>query len=270
MVRPLTSKSTRPYWHVDLKWVFGILLFFSLGTALLFFNLSKITERDRAVNISATVVANLFSKDGLDDDKGLDEFRQKAALAPGDTIAPIEQFPSITISKQDALTLPPRELRIKIFQQITEPIYDKGVKGAATQFAPDKEGQDQFAKNATLLDVFTKTTHDVTQKIFVGSLIASLVFMASVIFFSSGWGRLVSPAVVLLLVSPLGSILGLLLTHPPKDGDSPFLALPANIAQEIGNGLSQSYLAALVIGATLLLAAAVAKLVGRIRIGRKA
>lgn len=255
------AKPARPYWHVDLKWVCGIALFFTLGAALLLYNLQTLTERERAINMSATIVASLFSRQGLDDATDFEKFRQEAMATPGDYVMPISQFPWLKISKTDLSTLTPRELRIAIFRQVTEPIYDKGLHGAAAQVTDDPVQQKEFAKDATLLGVFSKTTHDVLKRAFIVSALLAVLFMAGVIYFSAGWGRAVSPAILLLAVSPVGSLAALLLLHPPRDGDAPFKAIPSNVAEEIGGSLSRSYLSATVLGLVLLLGALVGKIV---------
>lgn len=265
MKQPQPTRSPRPYWHVDLKWIFSLLALFALGAALLFFNLSNLTERDRAVELSATIVATLFSKEGLDDDSGLAEFRQKIQATPGETVTPIPQFPWLHISKRDALTLEPRELRIAIFSQMTAPIYDKGLRGAAAQISQEPAEQAKFAKDASMLGVFSKSTHDTLQRLFYISAIAAVVFLAGAVYFSVGLGRLVTPGLLLLAASPLGTIAGLLLLHPPQGGDAPFAKLPPNIAIEIGSSLSRSYALASLAGAALLALAVVWKLANKLR-----
>jgi hypothetical protein len=253
-------KKPRPYWHVDMKWIGGIGFFFALSATLLLYNLSALTERDRAVNISATVVAGLFSRQGLDDESGLAELRAKAALLPGDTVAPIPQFPFVTITKQELQTMSARDLRVKIFSQITGPIYDKGLSGAAASFTPNPDEQKKFEKDATLLGVFTKTTHEVLQGAFVIALIVTFVAAAEMIFFSAGWGRLVSPGLVLLLVSPVGAIISLMLLHPPMNGDAPLAQVPSGVAQQIGDIMARSYLFTAILGVALLVIALIGKI----------
>lgn len=261
MIKASLFPYPRPYWHVDLKWVMGILLFFALGVSLLLYNLSTLTERERATTISATVIASMFSKDGLDDPGDIEAFKQHAALIPGDVITPIPQFPTLKVTKADIMTKSPRELRIALFKQLTEPIYDKGLRGAAQEFTTDPAAQAQFQKDATLLGVFTKNTHDSLQRAFVWATLVASVLLIMLIYFSAGWGRLVSPGIVLLLVSPLGTVFSLLLLYPPKDGDAPFAALPAGVAQEIGASLNQSYMSVTIIGASLLVIAGVGKVI---------
>src|SRR5690242_6160959 len=88
------SKQMRPYWHIDAKWVFGILLCMSLGACLLVYNISTLTSKDQAVPLSAGIVASLFSKNGINDPNGLDELKQQAAALPDNAIlTPLSQFP---------------------------------------------------------------------------------------------------------------------------------------------------------------------------------
>jgi hypothetical protein len=258
------EKKARPYWHIDAKWIFGTLLFFTLGAALLLFNLSKVTERDFVVEVSATVVASLFSRDGLDDEQGIEEFRQLAAQSKQDTIRPIEDFPWLTLSKEDVLKLSPRELRIKLFSQVTGPVYDKGLEEAAADFTDNEADRAEFVEQASLLGVVTEQTHQTLQKVFWIAAIVSLVFAAGLVFFSHGWGRLVSPAIVMLVVSPIGALAALLVKNPPTDGDGPLAALPEGVASEVGTTLSQSYLVVAAIAVTLLLIALIGKIVQKI------
>lgn len=254
----------RPYWHVDLKWICSIGAFFALAVTLLFVNLAALTERERAVTLSATVVASLFSPNGLDDETGVEEFRQMAATMPGDTVVPIEQYPWLQISKQDITTLSPRELRIKIFRQLTEPIYDKGLAGAARQFSADPVEQQKFQKDAAALGVLTKTTHDATRQVAIVAGVITLIFLAGAVIFSAGWGRLVTSGVIALLVGPLGAVVGLLLKYPPQDGDAPLAKLSPEISSQLSATLLTSYGVVCVVGVGLLVSAGVGKLALRI------
>ncbi len=250
----------RPYWHVDAKWICAILALFALGLALLFYTLSTVTKRDFAVRASATVIANLFSREGLDSNEGLEELRKKAKDIPGDTITPIEEFPQITISKEDIQTLEPRELRIKLFSQLTGTVYDKGLEGAADEFTDNPKDREEFINQASVLGVFTESTHQSIKRIFWITAITSIVFLAGVIYFSAGWGRLVSPGLLLLLVGIPGSIIGLFIVNMAGEGGGPLADLP-EIRQELSDSFNKSYLFATVIGGLLLLVAFIGKTV---------
>lgn len=258
-----TQQKPRPYWHVDAKWVSGILLFFALSAALALFNLATLTERDFAVRASATVIAGFFSKDGLDDPKDVEAFKQRAATTQGETVAPIEQFPWITLTKKEIAELSPRELRVKIFSQITAPIYDKGLKGAAADFTKNPAEQEQFVKQAGILGLATKSTHQTIQTAFTIAAIFAVVLCAATIYFSAGWGRAVSPGLLLFSASLLGAFVGLLATYPPKDGDGPFSAMPAELREGIAASLTHSYLPVAILGLVLLAVALVGKIVHR-------
>jgi hypothetical protein len=250
----------RPYWHVDAKWVCAILALFALGLALMFYTLSTITKRDFAVKASATVIANLFSREGLDSTEGLNELRKKAQNTPGNTVTPIEQFPEITISKQDIQNLEPRELRIKLFSQLTGTVYDKGLEGAADEFTNNPEDREEFINQASTLSVFTYSTHQAMKQMFWVTLFISLFLLAGVIYFSAGWGRLVSPGLLLLLVGIPGSIIGLLIANASGNEGGPLADLP-EIRQNLSDSFNQSYLRSATIGAFLLLAAFIGKLI---------
>lgn len=244
------------------------MLFFALSAALLFYNLATLTSRDTAVTISANVIANLFSRDGLDDEKGLMEFRQQAAKSPSDKIAPVAQFPGVTVTKQQALTLKARDLRIAIFSQITGPIYDLGVVGAAKQFTNKPADQAAFVRQASVLGILTKQTHNMLVTGFWATAVLSILFIAGLVYFSAGWGRLVSPGVLFVIVSPLGSAAGLILSFPPRDGTSLAASLPESVAHTAGQSLGVSYLSIFLIGITLLLAAAIGKIIHHVRTKR--
>lgn len=258
----------RPYWHVDLKWICGLIAFAAVSTALFFHGLATVTAREPAVQISTTVVAGLFSRDGLDDEKGVADLKQKAALAPTDTFTPIEQFPNVTLTKQQIATLSPKELRLAIFRQITEPIYDEGLAEAAKRFTPDPAKQQSFIKDATLLGLVTKKTNQLFKRLATYATVVALIFLAATVYFSTGWGRLVSPGFILVTASPLGTFVGLLLKNPPRDGNSPFPSLSPDVTATIGNSLNNSYRNALLAGFALLIAAAVGKLVQTVLHGR--
>jgi len=261
VLAPVQPKSPRPYWHVDAKWIAGILLFISLGASLLLFNLWSLTERDRAVNLSAVVVANLLSKNGLNDASGLRQFRTMVSHTKGNTIAPISEFPSVKISKHDALTLDAAQLKIALFSQITGPIYDLGLEAAAKQFTSDPARQQQFIQQASTLGVLTKSTHELLMNLMVASMIISVLLLVAVVYFSAGWGRLASPGFIFLTASPFGSVTGLILLLTSTGSGSLQSILPASTAQDIGGLLSRSYALAFVAGIVLLVTAFIGKVI---------
>jgi hypothetical protein len=258
-MKPSAKDHTRPYWHVDAKWICAILALFALGLALMFYTLSTVTKRDFAVRTSATVIGNLFSREGLDSDEGLKELQKKARNTPGDTVTPIKEFPAITIPKEDIQTLEPRELRIKLFSQLTGTVYDKGLEGAADDFTNNPKDREEFINQASVLGVFTESTHQTVKTLFWITAIVAIVFLAGVIYFSAGWGRLVSPGLLLLLVGIPGSIIGLFIANMAGEGGGPLANLP-DIRQDLSDSFNRSYLFATIVGVFLLLVAFIGKM----------
>lgn len=263
-MKPGAKNHARPYWHVDAKWICAILALFALGLALVFYTLSTVTKRDFAVRTSATVIANLFSREGLDSDEGLKELRKQARNTPGDTVTPIEQFPEMTISKEDIQTLEPRELRIKLFSQLTGTVYDKGLDGAADEFTDNPKDREEFINQASVLGVFTESTHQSIKKIFWITAIVAAIFLAGVIYFSAGWGRLVSPGLLLILIGIPGSIIGLFIANMSGENGGPLADFP-QIRQDLSDSFNQSYLRLAMLGVFLLIAALVGKIVQSVK-----
>lgn len=255
----------RPYWYVDLKWITGILLFFSLGVSLLLAASYNVTKKDVATEAGTLVVASLFSPDGIDAAEDLTPLRQQLVMDPDKTIAPIPNFPGATITEQDMNDLSPRELRLKIFRQVIAPIYDKGVEGAAKEFTSDPVQQKKFINDAQLLQLLTDRTHKMIGGMLLMTTGVTMVLAAAVIFFSWRWGRLVSPGLVTLLVSIPGTFLGLLLSYPPKNGDTGGVnALPPEAAGMLSVAVGSVYFWAIWIGVGLLISAGIGKIVSRI------
>lgn len=205
MPKARREPGTRPYWHVDLKWVCGILLVICLSISLGLHVVSKLTSRDVGVPLATLVVASLFSPDGLDSDEGLEEIKAEyAGLAPTEVIHPIEGQP-VTITKHDLDTLTPRDLRLKIFGQVVERVYDDGVEALAEETAEETarspDQQAEIRSEAGLFNLFSADVHQRLQGFFWLSLVPTLALLAGVVYFSHRWGRLVSVGVALLFVT---------------------------------------------------------------------
>lgn len=261
MNKPAVAVKQRPYWHVDMKWVCGIGAFFALSAALVLVNLAILTERERAVELSATVIAGLFSRNGIEDAEGVEEFRRLAAAAPGDEVAPIPQYPWLKVSKDDAANLSPRELKVKIFRQLTEPIYDNGLSETARRVSDNPDEQQKFQKDAALLGLLTRSTHETLRQFALIAGLAATLFLVGAVLFSAGWGRLVTPGIIALLVGPFGALAGLLLARPPRDGDGPLASLTPELSHQLGTALLNSYGAVCIAGGVLLLGAVIGKIV---------
>ncbi len=257
----------KPYWYVDLKWISAILLTLSLTVTLALFVLSKLTTEQSAVEISTLAIATVFSREegGLDDTASIEKLKAETKKQAGTVIHPLPNIPAISISKQDLTTLSPREVRLKIFRQVTEPLYNEGVEGVAQRFTSDQNQQQQFMRQASLLRFFTRGTHDMINRFWLVGMAVSIVFLVSLIFFSFGWGRLANPGLIFCIVGLPGSFVALLLLHPPAGGGGPASAVPPEIAQAIGQQFQGSYQIVLGAGLMMLLVALIGKIITAVR-----
>ncbi|MGH7196236.1 MAG: hypothetical protein ACREGJ_00535 [Candidatus Saccharimonadales bacterium] len=269
------AKKPRPYWHVDFKWITGLLLTVVLGVWLLVLVAYQITAPKPGIDITTNLMSSAFTREGQDDAKGLEELRAKIAESPDKTFRPFPGMP-VAITEKD-LELSPQQIRDKIFRQITEPLYYKGARGLAEEFTSDKAAQDKFVNDAGLISIISQERHrqlgDIAWKLGV----VVLLLTAAVVYFSHRWGRLVTPGIILLLVSVPGLLIfsGLKQailspaeqpTQPTNEEDgAAFIQLMiANAkgafapAAEIGQS---TYLLGLQIALALLAAALIAKIV---------
>src|SRR3990167_600631 len=245
----------RPYWHVDAKWICGILLVFTLSATLILLSLVKLTEQERAPAVGALIIGMGFIRGNTID---TEEAREALAEAGG-VIQPIPNIPSIKITEAD-LKLTPSEISIKVFRPITESIYNNGIEATADKFAATPEQKEKFVRDAALFIIFTKDTHQTLNKFFRFFAVVSLLLAIGVVFFSSRWGRLSNLGSLLLLMSLPGSLLGLLLKSPPKDGNGGLGSLSPELTEQIGQAVSSAYSKITLLGILLLAAA----LIGRI------
>ncbi|HUC20660.1 MAG TPA: hypothetical protein VMR98_04160 [Candidatus Polarisedimenticolaceae bacterium] len=67
----------RPYWHVDAKWICGLLLVVLIAVGLLIIGLYRVTERASAQKLSGAIATSLFSNPGADTSFDATQLRQK-------------------------------------------------------------------------------------------------------------------------------------------------------------------------------------------------
>src|SRR5687767_7228754 len=113
--------------HKDFKWVSGIIAFAFLAITFALFNLVYLTSKPIAVELGTIVAASMFSPHGLDDATEINILRRQKTASG--TIQPIPGLP-VTVATNDLEKKTPRELRLTIFRQIVEPIYEgtEGIK----------------------------------------------------------------------------------------------------------------------------------------------
>lgn len=251
----------RPYWHVDAKWICGILLFFLLAANLLLTSLVKITDEKNGPTIAALVIGAAFVRG--DEAQAKADARVEIAKQGG-AIKPLPNFPDVVITEKD-LDLPVRDIKLKVFKPIAESIYNDGVEATAARYAKTPEEKDKFVRDAFFFKPFTKEFHQGIKSFSKTLLIISILLLLAFIYFCAGWGRLANPGLLLLAVSLPGSFIALAITHAPKDqtGAGSSGGIPADLTQEIGSLLGHYHKVA-ILGVLLLLAAFIGKTVSRI------
>lgn len=201
----LKSRSkTRPYWHVDAKWLTGIILTLTLSLSLLVFSLVSVTAEKPAIDTLTIGLALAFSQNGLDDEAGIAELRQALKLSPDGTIRPISGL-KVVIREQDITGLTPRQVRLYLFRQIAEPLYKQGPEGLAA-LAGDPAMEKKMVEDSGALGFLTLKTHRTLNSIFLVLGAVSLVLFVPLVLFSYRFGRITSPGIVMFISSLPGAL----------------------------------------------------------------
>src|SRR3990172_3082118 len=132
-----SSPRPRPYWHVDVKWIAGLLLTFVLGLTLVAFSLVQVTAEKAAVDTLSMAMAVILSGKGLDDETEIAEMRLRLAASPNGEIQPLPGL-TLTIREENIAGMTGRQARLFFSRKITEPIYRQGGEGLA-ELASDAE-----------------------------------------------------------------------------------------------------------------------------------
>jgi hypothetical protein len=72
----------RPYWHVDAKWVVGLLLLGVLSLTLLVYNLVQVTDEEPAVDALSLALALVLSPEGIDDPQSVELILEQIRSSP--------------------------------------------------------------------------------------------------------------------------------------------------------------------------------------------
>lgn len=241
----------RPYWHVDAKWLFGIFFTVSLFISLVTFSLVRLTSEKTIVPLASFIVASQFSQSGLDDPKDIEEFKRKNIQSGQSVFYPLTGQP-VTITKQELNTLSPRQLRLRIFEQVVGPIYSQ----------PRTE---ESLKELGVLAFLNFETHNLIYRIFLMSLILSFLTGLGLIAFSHGYSRFISPAVPLILLGFAPSIVLFLLqnTSSPQDNNGLFSTVPREIVMEAVSSFSLAFYIVLITGVVLIVLGTIYKIVSK-------
>ena len=205
---------TRPYWHVDAKWVTAMILTVLLSLALLAYNLTRITAKEPAVDaISSALVVVLAGQD-LDDPGALESMKQQIRTSPNRRIQLIPGL-RITLSEDEIEGLSPREAAQVVMGKLAAPVYERGAEGLA-ELADNPEMRAQILEGGGLLNVLTLQTHEMLRRASRLLAVACGLLLTPLVLFSYRLGRLGSVGVVLFLASLPGLVLFGPLSSPEK------------------------------------------------------
>ncbi|MBM7615027.1 hypothetical protein [Alkaliphilus hydrothermalis] len=268
------NTKVRPYWHIDLKWITGIILVFVLSLTFFISGLMVITKEDMAVEKMSILLAAMFSPDGLDAEADFDEVEKELETNSKGEFNP---FPGLKISftREDIDMYPPRELRIKIFKQIAAPVYREGAEGIhAIVEGDDPELQQKFSDDMGILSIINLKNHLVLKRIQLYLLITTIVLLIPFIYFSYGFGRLGNPGLVVSLASLPSALIFTIASKIMENkiasiaivegGSHRFKEILSSVALPVVKSFLSIYLNALKIGVGLVILCIVTKLIWRI------
>ena len=269
----MTTERTRPHWHVDAKWIAGILSALVLALALFSLSAARATERETAVEVLALGMANMFSDSGLDDETEVEAFRAILAADPDGRMEPVPGL-GIEVSAEDLEGLSAREARLHFFRLVAEPLYEGGADELARQ-ATDPGIRAEIEEGMGPFGLLSADTHETLASLAYLSGFLSLLLLIPLVYFSHGAGRATSPGAVLAGVSfpgvitlriasaslaegsaspPSGESMGAMVAHIARSSLSPAV-----------KAASDTYSAVFAVGVALLVTAAIWGLVRRLR-----
>lgn len=267
--------ATRPYWHVDLKWICGILFTFVLVGALLAAALTTLTRREVAVPVGASVLKNVlisFSERSeehsegeiLNEEQKKQQFIEELRAQPGDPVQPIPHQPA-TLTRVELETLPADQLVDLLFYRLAENYYVLGVDGVIAQQNLSPQEAEQARNQASLLRLINQDTHELLNNLRIWLMVLALLPLIGLVYFSHGAGRLVSPGLVLFFVGLPGTLITAIITYIPKGdrAESPIPFLSPELATEVGRSLFATFAAASISGLILLVGAVIVGLLRR-------
>jgi len=263
------SPKSRPYWHVDAKWLTGILLLFLLTITFFVFILVQVTAPEQGIALLTVTLASSFSAEGggLDASGDIEIMRQNIAESPNGEWQPIPGM-QIFVREEDIVGKTPREARMWFFRQWAEPLYYKGPQGLASLIT-DPQMQKGVEGGVGPLGFITAHTHSTLQGVFAASGLISLFFLSLLIFFSYRFGRLGSPGCVIFLAAIPGLVFmnGLRgwieqsAQHPAAVGEETYITrytqLAVDVLPDVLQRAMQIYLFLVFLGLGLMLTALV-------------
>lgn len=186
---------TRPYWHVDVKWIAGLIFTPVFAVTFLLFNLHQATNETNGIKMSSVVLEAMYAPAVMDSADKVEEIKNIIRESPEKALKP---FPGIDveITEEDINNYSVEEITERVFFELAKNIYE--FDSAEMKF--NAEGKTDALSNLGMMAIFTRSGHQYIGKILTYSLLISLVFLILLVRFSYSSGRLISPGLIFILV----------------------------------------------------------------------
>ncbi len=181
----------------DAKWVAGILAAACLAAGLALGVAAKLTDERAGTDVITYLFAVIASPKGIDDPADIDGLRQMLAAKGGAETTPFPGM-AIRVKESDINGMSPREVRLFLFRQVAEPLWQGGEDGLSRVFDDETLRSQAKDKGIGALGYVTHAVHDRLKGWSDMAMIMSAVFVFAAMMASRGFGRLVTPGVAYL------------------------------------------------------------------------
>ncbi|MCL5410274.1 MAG: hypothetical protein M1324_00250 [Patescibacteria group bacterium] len=266
----IEHNKVRPYWHLDAKWLVALIFIPVFALAFFLCNLYVMTTEKNAVNVSAALLSALYAPGG---DQGnsqeIEQVREAIKKSPDKAFKP---FPGsdIQITEQDLDQYSIKDLKGKIFKELAKNIYNFDSSDIKTS----SDGKDNSLSTLGAMAIFTKDGHQFIGKIALIVSSIALVFLALLIFFSYGFGRMISPGIIFFIIGLPATILLLLLQKGAGNSSEAVDLEKLSLGQRVGAAvkvvgpqisdvLLKNYIILLLTGVVLILTGIIGRIIQR-------
>lgn len=265
----------RPYWHIDAKWVVALIFIPIFTAAFLACNLYVMTNEKNAINVSSNILSALYSPGGdQNNSKEIEEVRAAIRKSPDKALKP---FPGldIQITEQDLDQSNLANVKDKLFKELAKNIYNFD----STKMKYNSEGKTDALSNLGVMAIFTKEGHQFIGKIALISSGIALVFLALLIFFSYGFGRMISPGIIFFITGLPATILLLLLQKETGNSSETIDLEKMSVTQRIGLAVKEvgpqisdvilkNYIILTIVGIVLVLVGIIGRIIQKHKINK--
>ena len=185
----------RPYWHVDMKWIFGIISVLLLIPALFASSLYQLTSQEAVERMALGVVEAIPAEEGV---LGwyLEQVEQVAVKHPDEELELPILGTKLPLKGKALENLSREELREAIVSQLTRQLYQRGFLETFALKAPQGEEKDAFLRS---VGFFGQATHRALGLVAVVLFLGAGVFAILMMLFSVQFGKAMSLGLALAM-----------------------------------------------------------------------